>query len=107
MLEFCVITDVNIQRIWVSSTIERFHVVSLDDLTEIVLEKGVERFTAADCAKLKKVYYTGTMEDWKAVDIDYFVPAEYFTATVYFYSESAPTTSGYYWHYVDGEPTAW
>ena len=28
-------------------------------------------------------------------------------ATAYVYSENQPTTSGNYWHYVDGKPTAW
>ena len=28
-------------------------------------------------------------------------------ATIYFYSETAPTEPGNYWRYVDGVPTPW
>ena len=28
-------------------------------------------------------------------------------ATNYFYSETAPTEEGNFWHYVDGKPTPW
>ncbi len=28
-------------------------------------------------------------------------------ATRYYYSATAPTTSGNYWHYVNGKPTPW
>ena len=27
--------------------------------------------------------------------------------TIYYYSETQPTTSGNYWRYVNGVPTAW
>lgn len=27
--------------------------------------------------------------------------------TVYYYSETFPTTEGNFWHYIDGEPTVW
>ena len=107
LLQFGALTEVKIKRIWVSSTVTEFNVIGIDSLTEIVLEKGVEKFTAAGCYNFKTLYYTGTTEDWKAVNLAWMFPVEYFTAAVYFYSESAPTTSGYYWHYVDGEPTAW
>lgn len=98
------VTNVAVQRIWFTTTMEEISIIGMNSLTEIVLEKGVEHFFVIGCTKFKTLYYMGTAEDWKAVDKG---DTDFFTATVYFYSESAPTTSGYYWHYVDGEPTAW
>ncbi len=31
----------------------------------------------------------------------------FFLATNYFYSETKPTNTGNYWHYVDGVATKW
>ena len=39
-------------------------------------------------------------DNWNSSWYDYFYP-------VYWYSEKTPTTSGKYWHYVDGVPTKW
>lgn len=58
------------------------------------------------CSSLKEVYYTGNELDWSAISIseDSSILRE---VTVYFYSDSQPTKSGNYWHYVDGVPTIW
>ena len=54
------------------------------------------------------VYYTGTEEQWKYVDIVYTEGDEAIKdATKYFYSETEPTEAGNYWHYVDGVVTVW
>ena len=54
------------------------------------------------------VYYTGTEEQWKYVDIVYTEGDEAINdATKYFYSETEPTEAGNYWHYVDGVVTVW
>jgi hypothetical protein len=58
------------------------------------------------CTALTKVYYKGTATDWGSIDIkdgnDYLK-----NATRYYYSATKPTTSGNYWHYVDGEIFEW
>ena len=55
---------------------------------------------------LNNIYYTGTKEDWGKIEImEYNIFLR--NATIYYYSESEPTTDGNYWHYVDGVPTAW
>lgn len=54
------------------------------------------------CSKLKAIYLKGTQEitlgeqnsSWDA-------------ATKYYYSATKPTTTGNYWHYVNGIPTPW
>ena len=58
------------------------------------------------CEELTEVYYEGTEEKWNILTIGYnndFL----ISATRYYYSESQPTTSGNYWHYVNGVPTKW
>lgn len=57
-------------------------------------------------SKIDAIYFGGTHEQWESIskgeDNEILT-----TITKYFYSESAPTTSGDYWHYVDGKPKGW
>lgn len=56
-------------------------------------------------------YYCGTEADWENVDIyrneSEYMPGIHGTIKLYFYSETAPTEEGSYWHYVDGKPAIW
>jgi hypothetical protein len=52
------------------------------------------------------VYYTGTAETWAGIEIGSW-NYELTGATLYYYSETAPTEAGNYWHYVDGVSTPW
>ena len=59
------------------------------------------------CSRLTSVYYKGTAEEWKSIEI-----GDYNTcltnATRYYYSENQPTTEGNYWHYDEnGEIAVW
>ena len=58
------------------------------------------------CSSLTSVYYKGTAEDWAKVEVDSTIKLNQH-AYVYYYSETQPTTTGNYWHYVDGVPTVW
>jgi hypothetical protein len=58
------------------------------------------------CTSLERVYYKGTASNWKKISIDRENTALR-KATRFCYSETKPTRSGNYWHYVDGEPTIW
>ncbi len=69
--------------------------------------KSIDAFTFSDCSTLKEVYYKGTSNEWNNVIIDYKVNKNLRSALIYYYSEIKPTTSGYYWHYVDGVVTKW
>ena len=60
-----------------------------------------------DCSSLTSVYYAGTAEDWSKISIHSFGNSSLTYATRYYYSETKPTTTGKYWHYVDGVPTKW
>ena len=60
------------------------------------------------CTSLSSVFYKGTAEEWSNISIGY-GNDELTFATVYYYSEPAPTTEGNYWHYdEDGiTPVIW
>ena len=53
---------------------------------------------------LKYVYFRGTEEQCCQ---DILVELARTEATIYYYSETRPTGSGNYWHYVDGKPVIW
>jgi len=55
---------------------------------------------------LTSIYYCGTANEWNNISIS---SHNTFTknATIYYYSETKPTTTGNYWHYVDGIATVW
>lgn len=54
---------------------------------------------------LYDIFYEGTPSEWLAIEIGKGNNA-LDGSTLYYYSESEPS-AGNYWHYVDGEPTAW
>ena len=80
-----------------------------ESLTNIIIPDGVTIigvWAFEDCTSLERVYYKGTASNWKKISIDRENTALR-KATRFCYSETKPTRSGNYWHYVDGEPTIW
>ena len=87
--------------------------------TTIVLPASLRRIEELGLwANLTTIYYAGEDYRWETVtisDVPYTNHGITFSAksiateraTVYFYSETAPTKSGNYWHYVSGVPTVW
>lgn len=80
-------------------------------LESVVFHKNVKTVNTAafgQCKKLNKIYFEGT-ESEKNITFyrsdKYSVDLE--SLTWYYYTETEPTTSGNFWHYVDGVPTAW
>lgn len=71
-------------------------------LTEIIA------YSFSGCSSLTTVYYGGKQSQWTAIEIDS-NNGELTDATIYYYSETQPTTTGNYWHYDDenGAPTIW
>ncbi len=77
-------------------------------LQEVVIPDSVEVIAVGAfeaCNALESVYYGGTTSDWTSIQVE--SSNAFLTTYMYYYSESAPTTSGKYWHYVDGVPTVW
>lgn len=62
---------------------------------------------------IERVYYCGSVADWANVDAGgasnnhHLFGNQYLVDPRCYYSETEPTTSGNYWHYVDGVPTMW
>ncbi len=68
---------------------------------------GIGRGAFSRCSALTTVYYTGTAEQWNSISISYYSNESLNDATRYYYTETAPTEAGKFWHYVDGVPTVW
>lgn len=78
-------------------------------LTSIVFSNSVdtiESYTFTNCSNLKSVYFIGTEDDWANITIGD-DNSNLTSATRYYFSETEPTESGNYWHFVDGVPTVW
>ena len=58
------------------------------------------------CSSLASVYYNGTASEWADISISS-DNSSLTSATIYYYSATAPTTAGNYWRYVGGTPTPW
>ena len=81
---------------------------SLKSITIPVSVKQISGFAFYNCSNLSKVFYGGTSEEWSKISIyrDYNQPL--YNATRYYYSETAPTESGNYWHYDENNnPVVW
>lgn len=79
-----------------------------ESLKRISIPDSVNRignYTFEFCS-LDEVYYGGTAAQWLCIDIGGY-NASLTGATRYYYSETEPTTSGNYWHYVDGKVIVW
>ena len=84
-----------------------FH--SCESLTSVVIPDSVTSIGGsafAWCDSLTSVYYNGIESEWAAISISG-GNSSLTNATKYYYSETEPTSSGNYWHYVDGVPTKW
>ena len=57
------------------------------------------------CDRLTRVYYKGTVSEWKKISIGSY--NDKLKNTTRYYSENEPTGTGNYWRYVDGVPTKW
>ena len=78
-------------------------------LNSIVIPKSVTSIGNSafmGCDFLKTVYYGGTAEDWSKINIA-LNNSVLNNVTFYYYSETAPSISGNFWHFVDGVPTVW
>ena len=60
-----------------------------------------------NCSRLDKIYYEGHENEWLTISIGK-NNEELSSATRYYYSETAPTTEGNFWHYGEnGEIVVW
>ena len=79
-------------------------------LTSVVIGDSVTSIgdgAFAYCSSLTSVYYKGTASEWSSISINSTENSYLTDATRYYYSETNPTSSGRYWHYVYGKVTVW
>lgn len=94
------------------------------EIDEVIVPKSIKSFdigafgydvyfedSSGFITQYPNYYYCGTEADWENVDIyrneSEYMPGIHGTIKLYFYSETAPTGEGRYWHYVDGKPAIW
>lgn len=78
-------------------------------LTSIIISDSVTSigdYAFYNCSNLTNVFYTGTQTKWQAISIGS-NNTSLTNATIYYYSETTPSETGNYWHYVEGVPTIW
>ena len=102
----------NLSKVVISNSVKviggnAFHYCN--NLQSVVIGNGVELIDEFAFGHVETVYYCGTSEQWNRITISehWGGNSDILAATIYFYSETEPTTSGNYWHYVDGVPTVW
>ena len=73
-----------------------------ESLESILLPASVEWLYECALFDVQRVFYEGSEEEYKKIHKSFCNGR-----ATYFYAETKPETEGKYWHYVDGEPTAW
>lgn len=75
-------------------------------LPEIV--RNVYPHAFSKCGNLSEIYYGGNQWEWNHINLNVnYGNHALLDAKCYFFSEKKPTTTGNYWHYVNGVPTKW
>lgn len=98
------------------TNIEYYAFQECDNLASIVIPNSVTLIDYSafiGCNILSKMYYIGTEAEWNNIYINGTTMDgangnnALINANRYYYSESAPTTEGNFWHWVNGEPIVW
>ncbi len=80
-------------------------------LKEVVIPNTVQWIGAnafVSCNSISAVYFEGTAEEWQTLEEEIYSGNDYVkNATRYYYSETEPTESGNFWHYVANKPIKW
>ena len=75
-------------------------------IESIVLPTSLHTIYQSYLEPTEAIYYKGTEEQLLQIEVIY---GDLFMhdPAVYYYSETAPSREGNYWHYVDGKPAVW
>ena len=80
-------------------------------LTYVILPKSIKQFGISIFDySTKEIFYNGNEEEWDSIEksSSFSIFENYGQeTTIYFYSETQPTKTGNYWHYVDNVRTIW
>ena len=89
------------------------------NLQTLVIPKSVTKIGSQilSVGVIKHVFYCGTASDWRQIPnvtasnnqglFEVNTSGLHFPDPKYYYSETQPSESGNFWHYVDGVPTPW
>ena len=83
------------------------YVFANSNLQSIVIPSGVTHVGDGlfyNTPSIQKIYFKGSKQDCPQELINHVESAG---AAIYYYAENKPTSSGLYWHYVDGQPVIW
>ena len=58
------------------------------------------------CDDLTSVYFKGTQDEFNNIKVNEY-NEKFFDTNIYYYSDTKPSSSGNYWHYVDNTVTLW
>ena len=107
----------SLEKIYIPSSVDRIdHYLFYEcgALRDIVIPKSITSIGFMSfnfCSEFRSVYYCGDKEDWNNVSVSYsdgWDNDEFMAATLYYYSESAPTEEGNFWYYDEnGEIAIW
>lgn len=78
---------------------------ALKDLVVSTSVTKIGEYAFSSCAAFEHFFYKGSNEEFKKVEVHR--KSELEDSKIYYYSETEPTESGNYWHYVDNVPTVW
>ena len=70
-------------------------------LTSITISGNITsigKYAFSGCTALESVYFEGTESDWAKISLGS-NNSSLTEATIYYFSETAPETTGRYWHY--------
>ena len=105
-VRYCTLTDITIGDS--VTAIGEFAFSNSTSIATVIIGNSVTSIGNAafyGCS-ITNVYYKGATSKWSNITIN--TNNDVLTdATRYYYSETEPTTSGYFWHYVDGVVTIW
>ncbi|MGN1062253.1 MAG: leucine-rich repeat domain-containing protein [Candidatus Scatosoma sp.] len=83
-----------------------FNCSSLTSITIPNSVTSIDSSAFSSCYSLTSIYYAGTEAEWNELEI-YDTSDSFTNTTKYFYSETAPTGNGNFWHYVNDVATPW
>ena len=92
------------------AVIDSYALRGCTNLVSMIIPKSVieiDMYAFYNCSSFATVYYGGSVEEWDDISTSH-SNKPLTDATIHYYSETAPTTEGNFWHYNEnGEIVHW